>query len=295
MKEHESHAESLDRGWYVCRNSEVFGPMTAQEASAFPGLQGDTQQEATTFLSRKGFSKWYPLRHLLPLLQQAESLDSDLHENLHRLESIVATHLARYGSSQGTSGAQQQALLRRTVGPSTVAPASEGRGRAVPTAALPTPAPREDAPPSRSAAPSQRPTLNLGAGTESFLLRSQLRLGKSRNPWTVALFWFPLTLGFGWYDWFRRVAQEVLWHIDETHILDGFPNCWLAAIPGVHVAATYKLARLIRTMEEQNRYQSCRPALAAFLAILPPLAEIYLQRRLNQHWQLHLDHGRRTV
>lgn len=121
--------------------------------------------------------------------------------------------------------------------------------------------------------------------------KARLRLGQLREPWIAGLVGLPLSLGVYWILWFRDLAQELQNHRSGP-VRGNPPPFWWAAIPIVHVYMTFRLAQELLSLEQENRYQSTDPWLAAFLALLPPLALIYLQREANKHWLLHVRHAK---
>lgn len=122
-----------------------------------------------------------------------------------------------------------------------------------------------------------------------FALRGRLRLGSIRDPFAPALLNFPLTLGLSSIRNFRVLHQEVLWHV-----LNAAGNqrlhYWWAILPGLHFILIYKIAKLVALAETENKYRRTSPVLATILALVPPLAMIYLQLALNDHWRRHYCH-----
>jgi hypothetical protein len=97
-----------------------------------------------------------------------------------------------------------------------------------------------------------------------------------------------LSCGFYYTAWILTALREVVWHLDhDTLIHRHVERPWLAWIPGGHMIVTWDVARLIRAMEEEDGYTSTSPKLAVFLALMPPLAVVYLQHAMNDHWLIH--------
>lgn len=125
---------------------------------------------------------------------------------------------------------------------------------------------------------------------EYFLQRGRLRLGKLRNPWVTAFVGLPMTLGAYWLVWFADLAREISFHAKGSDKSKLGPAA-LAIVPFAHIAMIYKLAKELADMEEQNRYKSVNPVVAAVFAIFPPFALAYLQDAANRHWLLHVKHS----
>jgi hypothetical protein len=128
--------------------------------------------------------------------------------------------------------------------------------------------------------------------TEYFLQRGRMRLGKIRQAWLVGFVGMPLSLGVYWFVWFRDMAHELAFHIqNEKEAGTKMPPAIFALVPFVHVFMVFRLAKLLRNMEEQNKYRSVSPKIAALFSLIPPFAMTYLQDAANRHWLLHAKHA----
>jgi hypothetical protein len=100
----------------------------------------------------------------------------------------------------------------------------------------------------------------------------------------------PLSLLWFWPFWLRGAMLELKWHFkegDDPH-QPSPPQFLLACLPGLHVLYAYRLARMLKTIEEQDGATETSPMLAAYLSLVPPLCVVYLQTKLNGHWRRHL-------
>lgn len=140
-----------------------------------------------------------------------------------------------------------------------------------------------------SAAEKETPEERKRVMQEYFFVRGRLRLGKIRSPWASAFFGIPFSAGILWPIWMHSMLKEIFYHsanraqIPTWIVLAGM-------VPGLHIYATYRLACLVREMEQQNRYKSISPGLAALFSAFPPFAMAYLQDGANRHWLLHARH-----
>jgi hypothetical protein len=120
-------------------------------------------------------------------------------------------------------------------------------------------------------------------------IKGRHRLGTMRNSAALALVWLPITLGLWWVVWLKKGFQELLWHSFGRFDYDKFlPPLGLSLIFGAHFLYVKRLALLLSHAEKQNGYTKTSPRLAIALAVVPPFAAVYLQRRLNDHWRLHV-------
>jgi len=117
-------------------------------------------------------------------------------------------------------------------------------------------------------------------------VKSKLRLGTRLNPYTLAFFALPLTLGIYVTSWYRTIVAELLFHVSGEY-KNNLPDAHLSWLPGAHFVAFYRLARLVREVERQNGYSSTKPWLIVVAACFPPLAVFLIQSAVNRHWNLH--------
>lgn len=132
---------------------------------------------------------------------------------------------------------------------------------------------------------------------EYLIQRGRLKLGKLKNPWMIGFVGLPATLGVFWFLWIRELTREIKEHCNASSkkkITVTMPNLYWSVVPGVHVYMTWRLAKLIASMEAQNRYQAVSPITAAWLSLFPPFALVYLQNVVNNHWLLHVRHSMTT-
>lgn len=180
--------------------------------------------------------------------------------------------------SERALGASSSGRFADTARRAKVPPLSEQRRTLKPNQ-LKTPAPRAQVARERQALMQ-----------EYFLARGRLRLGKLRNPVLTAFLGLPLSLGLLWAAWFHDVSREVAFH-ENGQTRSTLPPAIFALVPVLHIWMIFKLAKMIAYMESQNKYRATSPAMAAFLAVIPPFALAYLQNALNKHWMLHAKHG----
>lgn len=119
------------------------------------------------------------------------------------------------------------------------------------------------------------------------ILRGRLRLGHFFSPGLQALICL-LTFGLSSGFFVNRSGSQVVWHVNNQSKWRPLLVRGMSYIPGVWAISFVLLARDMRKMEMQNHYRETSPALTFLLSLIPPFAVLYLQRKLNRHWHLHV-------
>lgn len=122
-----------------------------------------------------------------------------------------------------------------------------------------------------------------------FILRGRLRLGHIRSTWLVPTLGFIATLGFVMPVWMLDLKREMHFH-RHPNARSKNAFVWLSLIPLLHIVAFLKLAKEVQAMERDNNYQRTKSWTTGLLALVPPLAMMYLQGQVNHHWKLHVRH-----
>jgi len=269
-------ASTWPDGWYLYENGKLNGPLTASDAFALPP---ETEGGVQRLVSRKGFTQWYPLSDLAQIFQLTAGMEKKLESATKATKAAKATMIApkpsvrtksvgpRSASAQVASGLSETSALRKAVSESAAQSAAP-------------------------ASPVPKTTAKKAIVQEYYLARSRLRLGQLRNPWATAVGSMPLTLGSYWAFWYASTQREIEFHTQGAVAAPKWlkTGAAMSLLPIVNIWFTYKLAAKVREMESQNKYGHISPALAAVMAILPPLALGYLQSALNRHWLLHAKH-----
>lgn len=251
-----AQSASKSARWYFFRDGVVNGPTNVD---AILGLATHGADGKETLVCRADFKKWYPLRDLSHLLKHTERQDEDARHEIKRLQDLVTRSLDSFATGRKVEG--------KTLGK-----------KPSPAAKAPLPAPIQEAP---------IPDGPLGY----YLLKGRLRLGTIRNPWVLAFLTGPLTFGLGWYFWLKNSFLELRWHLSGDFAPPkSFPPLFLVAVPGLQPYFLWKLAALLRALEEQHNYRKSSALAAALLSVFPPFAITYLQRRINLHWTMHVSH-----
>ena len=273
-------------GWYVYEDGSLNGPLTAAETfSRAPVLASGKP----LLVSRKGFSQWYPLRDLSEIylasigsVQQAPQVQPKV---MAKKVGSVVPSLAREAKGAQVTAKSPQVIVKS---PQVIAK----REQTAPQRPMSVPSESVLKTSTRATSTAATSHAKKAVLQEYFLARNRLRLGQIRNPWMSGLVGVPLSVGVYWPIWLAAVQKEMLFH---THSVADSKrvNSWhvlLALVPLLHLYLTYRLAQQVRAMEAQNKYQYTSPALATALAVIPPLAVVYLQQALNRHWLLHAKH-----
>lgn len=246
--------------WYFFQDGVVHGP---NELKAILDLDLHGVDGKETLVCRADFKRWYPLRELSHLLKAQESHEKETAREIERLQEIVARSVDELQTPQ----TKTPKVEAKTIGKAASAPQRETEASLVPETPIP-----------------EGP---LGY----YLLKGRLRLGLIRRPFATAFVYGPLTLGLAWYFWLKHNFMELRWHLSHDFAPEKNRLPLLcAAVPGLHAYFFWKLGALLRATEEQNNYRKTSAPIAAFLSFLPPLAIVYLQRRINAHWTMHVTH-----
>ncbi len=278
--------------WYVCDGAGgVDGPLPAQEIFAIPVPADNKRAGAESgrrFVSRRGFAQWYDAEDFSGLFQAAGKLSALATQALATQTTAaqaLATAEIQADNKLEFDDEIMQALAMAGVNPSVLASPVDA------SAYMP-----ENLPENLTAISpriesgiifGQREGQPLEPRLAWLAQRGKSRLGDLRNPLVPAFLTF-ITCGIYYIGWLLGAMREVVWHIDhDTIIRRHISKPWMVWIPGLHIKATWDFACLIRTMEEQDGYTSTRPVTAAFLSVVPPLAAIYLQHAMNDHWLIH--------
>ncbi len=269
--------EDWSHDWYVCDGGGgVDGPLAAQEIFALPvqdGSQRVAAESGRRFVSRRGFAQWYDAEDFSGLFHAAGKLSAIATQAMAACEMLAV-------KEPDFDDEIMRALAMTGVNPSALA-------SPVGTFDLSIEKITEISPRIESAVQSGQKAVPLEPRLAWLSQRGKSRLGDLRNPLFPA-FLTLITCGIYYIGWLLGAMREVVWHMDhDTIIRRHVSKPWMVWIPGLHIKATWDFACLIRTMEEQDGYTSTRPVTAAVLSVVPPLAAVYLQHALNDHWLIH--------
>lgn len=304
-------------GWYLYENGEIRGPLTASQTFS---LSVESPEGTPRLVSRKGFAQWHTLKDLADLYAQSTLAVPEPPPAALEMTRSQAPKVLK-GSPPSS---QSPSMARPVSGFEAISQADPlllesdrdfafGSGLLEPSD-VQTPAKRAK---SGRTSPARQAQIEV---LQNYLAsRNPLRLGELRQAWIAGLLGWPLTLGTYWLVWFRGLAREIREHRTPSQDTNSqgapessesapqsssapesissplspkgdMPPLWLAAVPLVHMYMTYRLALILKGMEEENQYAKTIPWLAALLSLLPPLAMIYLQSQANTHWLLHVRH-----
>ncbi len=283
--------------WFVCDGEGgVEGPLSADAVFALPANAQGERQGATSgrkFVSRRGFAQWYDANDFAGLWLVSAQLTSKLADSLSTSAAqsqATAREATEFQATEFQAGSAQDDEIMRALAVSGVNPS-----------ALSAPVAWSEYAPEKATEISprvesaiQKSHRNVGDSATPLpprivwlSQRAKARLGDLRNPVVPALLSI-VSCGVYYTGWLLGAMREVVWHMDhDTAVKRHVKHPWMAWVPGLHVKATWDLACLIRAMEEQDGYTSTRPVTAAALSIVPPLACVYLQHALNDHWLIH--------
>ncbi len=273
-----------EKVWYVFRDGEVDGPFEIRDVLKLPQI---STSGAPIHVSRSGLDRWLTLKEF-----------SDLY---HAHDQFAQDHRRDISAFQRRVQEQMDLLNHLKDAPVDTTPAAksplipERKHAVIPTPVTPPAAATVRPKPTVTAAKETetvREPIQLPKGNQYFLHKNKYRLGDLHSPFMVGVVKFILTLGLTWGPFLKARAYELLWHIYGKHdYRQVMPPILFSYVPGLHVIYAYRLAKLLNMAESQNQYRKTSPALAAALAILPPLAMIYLQRNINFHWKMHAKHA----
>lgn len=255
-----------EANWYFFQNSSVGGPSTLDHILRL-NQQGHDGKE--TLICRTDFKKWYPLREISHLVKAHEEFGQSQAEDLRQFRSVASRHLETLEQLQK----QTRVTPSMEVEEHTHAELEKKPEEAI------------------------RSTINLAPARYShYLLRGRLRLGELKNSFACAWIMMPMTLGIYWFFFLRRSFAELSWHAHNSFLpKERIRFLGMSLIPVLHIWYAFRLAKLMRETEQQNSYRKTKPLWVACLAIVPPLAVFHLQRRMNYHWRLHVNHFNTTL
>lgn len=266
-------------GWYIYSQGEVSGPYKAEQVFGYkkPSFDGDQIS-----VSRKGLSRWYDYRSLRKIFWEQAGLTET-----KKKESKVSRKLLAQDSKKKL--ASEKKIRSKHLGIKKTKKLDFEKDKALRIQLKKI----DQAPPAaqeKKTAPEKgQEVLKQTLAYHHLILKGRLRLGAIHNPFALLLKMF-LTLGYGWKTWYEQAMIECSYHIDDPNALESLKGLWKVLIPGPHMFKIYSLARLVLQMEVQNHYRRTSPLLSFILALVPPLAVIYLQSAINKHWRLHICH-----
>lgn len=278
--------------WYVCDGQGgVEGPLSADDVFAQPVKGHSDRQGATSgrkFVSRRGFAQWYDANDFAGLWSVSNQMANSLSETL--ATAVAACPVEETQPEQQPDDEIMRAFAATGVNPSAlsapVLTALDSWSENLPPNATGI-SPRVESAIQKVNDNGRQLAAPLPPRIVWLSQRAKSRLGDLRNPVVPALL-TVLSCGVYYTGWALGAMREVVWHMDhDTAVKRHIRHPWMAWIPGFHVKATWDLACLVRAMEEQDGYTSTRPVTAAVLSVIPPLACIYLQHALNDHWLVH--------
>ena len=119
------------------------------------------------------------------------------------------------------------------------------------------------------------------------VLRGKLRLGDIKTASSELIAGF-LSLGLNSGFFISRAFGESMWHMNPAanHKTSKLV-VMLSMIPIINLIFYKRLAEKIQQMELQNNYHATSVPAATLLGLCPPIANAYLQAKLNKHWKLH--------
>jgi hypothetical protein len=258
--------------WFVYDGKEVTGPFPASYLSTLEQSSQKPAAKQPLLVSRKGLTRWYPVQEFSDLTKQIEDLERPIATGLETLTQTL-------NESIDAINTQKPAVADETFASSAVenvAPvASETQNKAAPQ------------PTTQAAKVILQNLYDLNSASATIVLKGRLRLGELRKLSHVFLLSI-VSIGLYMPIWMRSFYRELNWHVNNDLSIEGMPNFFVSCVPGYHVSVFFRLAKFLRYAEEQNFYQKTSPRLAAVLAIVPPLAMVYLQYRANLHWRFHM-------
>ncbi len=311
------HESNWPGDWFVFHDGRVDGPFAAKEAFSFEAKSEDGKSR---LVSRKGFSQWYTLKDLAEIFSITDRLDRRHGEAREKSDAAINEHLKQIQALKNSAVATDSdplvaAVVKNEIDTGALAAdyaifppsstvldsqdsiqTSSGPKRGV----VETDQALESDPSAKTEIESQvapKPAESAVVASphasimhEYYVCRGAVRLGKLRNPWVAGFCSTPFSAGIYWGVWYAKIAREIEYHRSERVVSKGHLGV-LALFPVVHIFMIYKLAKAIRTIEEENKYKNTSPLLAAMFAIVPPFAVAYLQDCVNEHWLIHVKYS----
>ena len=144
-------------------------------------------------------------------------------------------------------------------------------------------------------AESSRPLITLPTSSftpdspeQEFLIsRLRLRLGYIRNPILNPVITSFFTVFLALIPWYIKADREVNFHLQEKKKSTLWWMSWLTVLPLFSALPLVALCLKMRKMERQNHFLNTSTVAVMFFSIFPPIAALYIQISLNQHWRAH--------
>lgn len=238
--------------WYLYDGCEITGPFTIKQ------LEKRCLDETKFLVSRAGLASWFPLAKLKQELLTNKALNDQVQEQRYELEGMLKQTMRHWPELMKIEVDQNQPVQAK---------------------------PHSTEAKKNSRLSRQKP---MFLHEPSYLtLKSRLRLGECRHFGFVGILQFFVSFGLSSYGWLSSVSRDIAFHLHNRFTLNGL-RPWMILVPGLHWWVFHKLAIWVQLMEKENHYERTNPYFVVLLAFCPPIAMAYLQKRLNEHWQLHV-------
>ena len=245
--------------WYVCEKGQILGPFTADQAMSKANVCDDGSDR---LVSRKGFTQWYPLADF---------------SNLYFLSQ---KNPAPKISATEAYPAERPEVRKKNIGPRIdVQEFEKPIERVTQTVAQPIQSEKQMVPFSSFAPDS--------AEQEYLISRQRLRLGYVRNPIFNPFLTSFFTLFLALIPWMIKADREINFHTVGKKRSSLWLISWMTVVPLLSILPFFLLSRKMRKMERQNHFLNTSIGAILFFSIFPPIAALYLQISLNQHWRAH--------
>ena len=104
-----------------------------------------------------------------------------------------------------------------------------------------------------------------------------------KNP-LIQVFWFFISGGLYWFIWLNRIQNNLARSLEEKP-MHSFLSI-LLSLPIIHLFYLFHLELSLNVFEAQNKEKITYPFTLTIYGLFPPLAIYYLQKRLNQIWDM---------
>ncbi|MCX6124434.1 MAG: hypothetical protein NTV34_06750 [Proteobacteria bacterium] len=269
------------------------GEEYALEATLAASLNNSTQPYQRIATER--FAKVQPQTFDIGPDAKRRTFAGDASETRTQREQLnEVSHLRQVPTSHNTINFQDQVRAQApAASPSTPTSRSSSIGKSTESSKTPSRKDRKQLKYEESLNQSTPRPVSFHA--QYLLVSSRLRLGKPRSSFVGAFIFTPLTLFGYWAAWLSRASEEVTWHVTGEHKSHMPLPIWMCLIPGLHLLFAFKLAKMVRAMEQQNGYTTISPWFTASMGIFPPFYIQLIQDALNRHWRLHVNHSARIA
>ncbi|MCY4381339.1 MAG: hypothetical protein OXC40_07235 [Proteobacteria bacterium] len=283
-------------GWFMSNGHDIFGPFTLKEAVETTS-NSHSPYHGYHLLSRLGYSRWYPKKHLAEIYRQyhqSEDLDSEQEFSTEiNVQELLGWRKPQHhsGSPQGVVTSEQH---QNNIAPIETAKQGKHKEQKDDTSINEPQKTSPEKPASTNTSTNRVKKRVFQPKTEGqwyMALKGQLRLGKI-IPLARIFYLSTFSLGITNGLYIHGMLRDLHWNnpsiVSAKFHFSYLKSIFIFIIAPIPLLSGYikaKLAQKIIRLQKSCGYSNCKMHIAILLSIFPPLSLVYLQWCLNQHWK----------